>query len=110
MTYGPTTTYHRFDPPRRPEEYAGQSGPHNGLALTYDAIRAIGQAKVTHVPHGYLVRGEWVRGDVRYLDFAIDVGWVTASGPYQLVNGYLRYSCPGCARLSGAHAKGCEWR
>lgn len=103
--------YHEFTPPRRPEEYVGQSGPHNGLALTYDVLKAIGLARVSHQSHGYLVRGEWLSRDgTRYLDIAMDVAWVAANSNYQLVNGFLRWVCPSCGRMSGAHNKGCDQR
>lgn len=106
----PTIEYHEFIPPRRPEEYAGQAGPHNGLALTYDVLDAMAEAKVSGRPHRYLVRGEWRRSDgVRYLDFAIDRAWVTANTNYRLVEGHLRWTCPVCGRLSGKHNKGCDY-
>lgn len=103
--------YHPFNPPRRPEEYVGQAGPHNGLALTADVLQAIARSKVSGEPHEYVVRGEWVRRDgVRFLDFAIDRAWVVANTNYQLIGGELRYVCPGCGKLSGNHAKGCDHR
>lgn len=106
-----TTAYVAFNPPRRPEEYVGQKGPHNGLALDHNVIEAIGKAKLTGDPHPYLVRGELRRSDgVTFLDIAVDVQWVTANTNHQLVNGFLRYVCPGCGRMSGTHAKGCDQR
>lgn len=105
-------TYHRFDPPRRPEQYVGQPGPHNGLALPHSVIEAIGKSRVRGEAHGYLVRGEWVRRDgIRFLDIAVDVGWVVDNVPdMHLVGGFLRYVCPGCGRMSGNHTKGCSNR
>lgn len=105
------TEYHEFNPPRRPEEYVGQVGPHAGYALTWDVIQAISETRVTGKPHGYLVRGEWVRRDgVRFLDIAVDRTWVVANTNHQLIDGELRYVCPGCGRLSGAHNKSCDYR
>lgn len=107
----PTTRYVEFNPPRRPEEYRGAAGPHNGLALTWDVIQAIARSEMTGEAHGCLVRGEWVRSDgVRFLDFAIDRAWVAANSNYQLVEGQLRWVCPGCGRMSGNHSKGCDYR
>lgn len=104
-------TYHSFNPPRRPEQYAGQPGPHNGLALTWDVIRAMSESRVSGKPHGYLVQGEWVRRDgVRFLDIAVDRAWVTENTNNQVVDGKLRWVCPGCGRLSGMHNKGCDYR
>lgn len=103
--------YMPFWPHRRPEEFVGIAGPHNGLALTHDVLEAIAESRVTGKPHPFLVRGEWIRRDgVRFLDVGIDVQWVTANTDYRLVNGMLRWTCPGCGRLSGNHAKGCDYR
>jgi hypothetical protein len=107
----PTMTYTEFHPARRPEEFVGLAGPHGGLALPHDVLEAIAQARVSNRPHQYLVRGEWVRSDgARYLDIAVDRAWLTASTNYQLVDGMLRWTCPACGRLSGAHSKGCDYR
>lgn len=107
----PTTTYHPFHPPRRPEEYVGMAGPHMGLALPHDVIEAIAAAKQTGQPHPYLIRGEWRRSDgVSYLDVAVDRAWVTQYTNHALVEGALRWTCPGCGKLSGAHQKGCDYR
>lgn len=105
------TTYRPFNPPRRPEEFVGIAGPHMGLALPHDVLEAIAASKQTRKPHGYLIRGEWVRSDgVSYLDVAIDYAWVTANTNHQLVDGRLRYVCSGCGRMSGEHVKGCDYR
>ena len=103
--------YTEFNPPRRPEEYLGQAGPHNGLALTPDVIQAIAQGKVTNQPHPYLIRGEWVRhkDGVRFLDVAMDRAWLTANTHHQLVDGRLRWVCPVCQKLSGHHTKACDY-
>lgn len=102
--------YHEFNPPRRPEEYVGQPGPHNGLALTYDVIQAIASSKMSGRPHPFLVRGETVRRDgVRFLDIAIDRAWVTQNTNYKLIDGRLRWQCPSCGKLSGTHSKGCGY-
>lgn len=106
-----TTEYVPFHPPRRPEEYVGQVGPHNGLALDHNVLDALAEARVSGKAHRYLVRGEWRRSDgVRYLDIAVDRAWVVANSNYQLVEGQLRYVCPGCGRMSGSHSKGCDQR
>jgi len=75
-------TYHRFWPPRKPEEYVGQPGPHNGLALEHYLLEAIGQSRVTKRPHPYIVVGEWVRraDGVRFLDIAIVPTWGVRDG------------------------------
>ncbi len=107
----PKTEYHPFNPHRRLEEYMGAAGPHNGLALTHDVLGAIAEARVTGRPHPYLVRGEVVRDDgVRFLDIGVDVQWVTENSNHVLVDGFLRYQCPGCQKLSGQHARGCDYR
>lgn len=105
-------TYTEFLPPHRPEEYVGQAGPHDGKALPFDVLEAIAQAKLTGKPHGYLIRGQWVRkaDKVRYLDVAVDRAWVVNNSNYQIIDGFLRWVCPGCQKLSGAHAKGCDYR
>lgn len=105
-----TITYVPFDPPRRPEEYLGQSGPHNGLALEHNVLDAIATSKQPgKPPHGYLVRGEWRRSDgVRFLDIAVDRAWVMSNTDYQLIDGRLRYVCPECGGMS--HRKGCSNR
>lgn len=102
--------YVPFSPPRRPEEYVGQSGPHNGLALEHHVLDAIAEARLTGRRHRYLVQGEYVRRDgVRYLDIAIDRAWITANTRYQLIEGRLRWQCPECGKLSGQHTKACGW-
>jgi hypothetical protein len=107
-----TTTYHPFNPPRRPEEFVGIAGPYGGLALPHDVLAAIAEARATKQPHEYLVRGEWVRDyGVRFLDVSIDLEWVMAKDPnYQLINGRLRWVCPGCGYMSSNHKKGCGYR
>lgn len=103
--------YHPFNPPRRPEEYAGQPGPHQGYALTWDVIQAIAESKVSGKYHGYLIRGEWIRRDgVRFLDIAVDRAWVVENTDYQLIDGRLRWVCPECGYMSGNHRKGCANR
>lgn len=105
--------YHPFNPPRKPEEYIGQLGPHGGFALTWEVQQAIATSRATGVPHGFLVRGEWVRKDdgVRYLDFAVDRAWVQqVDANYHLVDGRLRWVCPTCGQMSGTHRKGCDYR
>lgn len=105
-----TTTYVAFDPPRRAEQYVGQSGPHNGLALEHNVLEAIGQARAFNRTHPYVVRGEWRRDDgVAYLDIAVDIAWLTANSHYQLVEGRLRWVCPICGRMSGTHTKACDY-
>lgn len=86
--------YVSFYPPRRPEEFVGIAGPHGGLALPHDVLHAIAQSRVTNRPHPYLVRGEWIRGSVHWLDVAVDVQWVINNTDYELVNGYLRAPKP----------------
>lgn len=107
-----TTHYVPFDPARRPEEYVGQPGPHNGLALEHNVLEAIAEAKVTGKSHGFLVRGEWRRSDgLRFLDIAVDRAWVMSVDPnYQLVDGRLRWVCPECGHMSSNHRKGCGHR
>jgi hypothetical protein len=105
-----TITYVPFDPPRRPEEYVGQPGPHNGLALEHNVLDAIGQARALNRSHPYVVRGEWRRSDgVTYLDIAVDRAWVTQNTNYRLIDGRLRWQCPVCGRLSGQHTKSCDF-
>ena len=105
-----TTGYVEFSPPRRPEEYVGQAGPHEGLALTHDVLDAIAESKVSGRPHRYLVRGEWQRNDgTRYLDFAIDRRWLEANSNYRTVEGMLRWTCPECGKTSGKHLKLCGY-
>lgn len=105
------TEYVEFRPPRRPEEYVGQAGPHNGLALNFDTLEAIAQAKQTGKPHPYVVRGELRRSDgVRFLDIAVDRAWVVENSDYILLDGFLRWQCPGCGKLSGQHVRGCDYR
>ena len=105
-----TVEYHPFNPPRRPEEFVGIAGPHNGLALEHYVLEAIAKARVENRGHPYMVRGEWVRSDgVRYLDVAVDRSWVTANTHYQLIDGRLRWVCPECGKLSGQHAKSCGY-
>lgn len=104
-------TYAVFNPARRPEEYVGQPGPHNGLALTPDVIEAIASSRVSGRPHGYLVQGEWLRRDgVRYLDIAVDRRWVEANSHYRVdEHGQLRWVCPECGLKGGRHSKACGW-
>lgn len=104
------TEYHPFNPPRHPEEFQGIAGPHAGLALPYDVLQAMAEAKVANRPHPYIVRGEWVRSDgVRFLDVAVARQWVTQNTNYQLIDGRLRWQCPSCGKLSGTHAKACGY-
>lgn len=103
--------YREFNPPRRPEQYVGQPGPHQGLALEHYVLEAIAEARVSQRPHRWVVRGEWVRRDgVRFLDIAVDRAWIDASTDFRLSDGALRYVCPGCGRRSGNHEKGCDYR
>ena len=96
-------SYEVFNPPRRVEEYHDRVPP--------EVLEEIAKARLTHQPAKYLVRGEWTDPDNRRsLDIAINRAWVTAVSDYQLVEGALRYVCPGCGRLSGAHNKGCDYR
>jgi hypothetical protein len=102
--------YVEFTPPRRPEQYVGQPGPHNGLALTHDVLTAIAQSRITGQRHPFLVRGEWIRKDgKRFLDIAIDRAWVTENTHYRLIEGRLRWVCPVCGKLSGQHTKACDY-
>lgn len=95
-------SYEAFNPPRRVEEYPDR--------VPMDVIEEVAKSRLAHQPPKYLVKGEWVYGDRRYLDIAINREWVTASGDYELKDGQLRYVCPGCGRLSGSHNKGCDYR
>lgn len=102
--------YVTFNPPRRPEEYVGQKGPHNGLALEHYVLDAIAEARVSGRRHRYVVQGEYVRRDgVRYLDIAIDRAWITENTNYRLFEGRLRWQCPECGKLGGQHTKACGW-
>lgn len=69
--------YNRFRPARKPEEYVGQPGPHNGLALEHYVIEAIGQSRVTRQAHPYIVIGEWIRQEdgAHFLDIAVVPIW-----------------------------------
>lgn len=105
-----TTTYVPFDPPRRAEEYVGQAGPHNGLALEHYVLEAMAQARVVKRAHPFVIRGEWRRDDgVTYLDIAVDRAWVTENSHHQLIDGRLRWVCPVCGKLGGQHGKGCDY-
>lgn len=95
-------SYVEFNPPRKVEEYHDR--------VPGEVLEEVAKARLTHAPPKYLVKGEWVNGDRRHLDIAINREWVTAVADYQLQDGHLRYVCPGCARLSGNHAKGCDYR
>lgn len=111
MTYGPVTEYHRFNPPRRIEEYVGQPGHQFGLALPPEGYEAIAEAKMHGGPAQFVVRGEWVRSDgVRYLELAVSHDWILANTSYRDHNGRLRWECPSCGRLSGQHSKVCDER
>lgn len=104
------TEYVPFNPARKPEEYIGQPGRHNGLALPHDTIEAIGRSRLTGQAHPFLVRGEWRREDgARWLDIAIDSTWVGANTNYKTVDGRLRWTCPECGKLSDAHGRGCGY-
>lgn len=109
MTYlGPITEYHRFNPPRRVEEYVGQPGHEFGLALPPYGYQAIADAKTTGGPTQFVVQGEWRRSDgVRYLDLAVSHEWILANTNYREHNGQLRWTCPECSMLSGKHSKVC---
>ena|ERR1041385_1162089 len=96
-------SYVLFDPPRRVEEYANE--------VSVSVLEEIAAARLAKQPPKYLVKGEWVYADgQRYLDIAVNREWVTAASNHQLVDGNLRYVCPGCGKLSGVHAKGCDYR
>lgn len=103
-------TYTEFNPPRRPEEWENQPGPHDGKALPYGMIAEIAKAKVTGKWHGQVVRGQWTRRDGEvFLDIAVDRAWVVANTHYQLIEGRLRWVCPVCQKLSGVHSKTCDY-
>lgn len=96
-------SYVEFNPPRRVEDYPDR--------VPMDVLEAVATSRLTHAPPKYLVRGEWTADDGRKsLDIAINLEWMTAVAGYQLVEGHLRYVCPGCGRLSGNHNKGCDYR
>ncbi len=95
-------SYVEFNPPRKVEEYPDR--------VPMDVIEEVAKSRLTHAPPKYLIRGEWDHDGQRTLDIAINRDWVTAVSDYQLVGGFLRYVCPGCGRMSGAHSKGCDQR
>lgn len=96
-------TYMLLNPPDRPENYSPAELPH-------DVLEAIASARITGIPHQYVVKGLWTYGDRRFLDIAVDYAWVVDNTNHQFVNGRLRWVCPGCGKLSGEHAKGCGYR
>lgn len=106
-----TTEYVPFSPHRRPEEYVGQVGQHNGLALPQYALDAIATSKLARQPNQYAVLGEWRRDDgVRFLDLGVTREWLEAVSNYrQDDTGRLRWTCPECGHLSGKHAKLCGY-
>lgn len=111
MSYGPTTEYHRFREPRRPEQYVGHPGPHFGLALPPCAYDAIAESKVSGSPNQYAVVGEWRRSDgVSFLDLAVTREWIEAVTLYRAdEKGGLRWTCPECGKRGGSHTKACEF-
>jgi hypothetical protein len=97
-------SYERFNPPRRIEEYRAR--------VDQQVIEEVAESNLKRLPPKYLIAGEWTdpKGR-RSLDIAVNREWVTAADPnYQLVEGRLRWVCPGCSRMSGAHSKGCDYR
>jgi hypothetical protein len=96
-------SYVEFNPPRRVEEYPNR--------VSTEVLEEVAKARLTHTPPKYLVKGEFIRPDDTHdLDIAINREWVTAVSDYELKDGSLRWVCPGCGRLSGAHNKGCDYR
>ena len=97
-------SYEVFIPPRRIEEYPDRV---SGAVLQEVAV-----ARLTHQPPKYLVKGEWTYADGRReLDIAVNREWVDATTNYRLQeDGRLRWTCPGCGKLSGVHTKVCEYR
>lgn len=97
-----TIEYRKFDPPARPEEFVGR--------MPSEVLQDAAEARVAKRPGKYLVLGEWVRDRKVWLDIGINREWVTWRTHYQLLNGHLRWVCPGCGKLYDAHQKGCEYR
>ena len=94
----PALGYTPFNPPRRIEEYPNR--------IPSDVIEEVARCRLAKQPPKYLIKGEWSNGD---LDIAINYQWVDAVSNYHLVDGRLRWTCPQCGRLSGVHAKGCDY-
>jgi hypothetical protein len=95
-------SYVEFNPPRGIETYP------NRIAM--EIIEEVAKDRAAHRPPKYLVKGEWTYSDGRQeLDIAINRAWVEAVSNYKIVEGRLRWVCPVCQKMSGTHAKSCDY-